>query len=149
MIFFLKRKLNESFLCFRFDIDFKHNLVLPLEFKVVSMKNLHSKNLQRKFKQCIVNIFQLINFCNCRIPNWQLYLFNILSLQRKKVTISLCSFYSPVYLARFSHLQELQLDKKVCINESQKLLKFAEKYFYPTFSSSSQVKLEKFFFSQI
>ena len=50
MIFFLKRKLNESFLCFRCDIDFKHNLVLPLEFKVVSMKNLHSKNLQRKFK---------------------------------------------------------------------------------------------------
>ena len=118
MIFFLKRKLNESFLCFRFDIDFKHNLVLPLEFKVVSMKNLHSKNLQRKFKQCIVNIFQLINFCNCRIPNWQLYLFNILSLQRKKVTISLCSFYSAVYLARFSHLQELQLDKKVYVNTS-------------------------------
>ena len=42
------------------------------------MKNVHSKNLKRKF-----NIFQLISFCNCRIPNKQLYVCNILSLQQK------------------------------------------------------------------
>ena len=54
---------------FRFDIYFKSNIVLRLGFKVLNVKNLHSKNLKCKFKYCIVNIFQLIYFCNYRIPN--------------------------------------------------------------------------------
>ena len=62
--FFLKPKLNKSFLCFRFNIYFKINLVLPLGFKIANEENLHLENLKRKF-----NIFQLINFRNCRIPN--------------------------------------------------------------------------------
>ena len=41
-----------------------------------------SLNVKRKFKYCNVNIFQLINFCNCTILNY---------------------FYSPIYLARFSN----------------------------------------------
>ena len=41
--FFLKPKLNKSFLCFRFDIYFKINLGLPLRFKATNVKNLHSK----------------------------------------------------------------------------------------------------------
>ena len=41
-----------------------------------------SVNVKRKFKYCNVNIFQLINFCNCRILNY---------------------FFSPIYLARFSN----------------------------------------------
>ena len=41
------------------------------------MKNFHSENLKRKF-----NIFQLINFCNCRILSYQLYICNILYLQK-------------------------------------------------------------------
>ena len=54
------RKLN-----IYFDLTFilKINLVLPLRFKVINVKNLHSKKL--KCKYCNANIFQLINFCNC------------------------------------------------------------------------------------
>ena len=48
---FLKPKLNKSFPCFRFDIYFKINLVLPLEFKVINVKICIRK---------INNIFQLI-----------------------------------------------------------------------------------------
>ena len=66
---------------FRFDIYFKNNIVLRLGFKVLNVKNLHSKNVKCNFKYCIVNIFQLIYICNYRIPNWQLYVYNILSLQ--------------------------------------------------------------------
>ena len=63
--FFLKTKLNKSLQYFRFDIYFEINLALPYGFKVINVKNLHSKNLKRKF-----NVFQLIiNFCNCKIPS--------------------------------------------------------------------------------
>ena len=54
------------------------NLVLPIGFKIINEENLHLKNFKPK-----VIIFQLINFCSCRIPNKQLYLCNILSLQKK------------------------------------------------------------------
>ena len=52
------RKLNKSFSCFQFDIRFDFtlistfvfdsniNLALPLVFKVINVKNLHSKNLK-------------------------------------------------------------------------------------------------------
>ena len=66
-------------LSFCFKICFKFNLVLPLGFKVVNRKNLHSKNLNRKF-----NIFQLINFCNCRIPTSNL-IFVISYLCKKRL----------------------------------------------------------------
>ena len=36
-----------------------------------------------KSKYCNVNIFQLSNFCDLRIPNQKLYLCKILSLQKK------------------------------------------------------------------
>ena len=43
-------------------------------------------------------------------------LFNNLSLQRK-IDQHGCSFYSPVYLARFSNsMQKFQLEKNVCMN---------------------------------
>ena len=70
-VFVLKPKLNLN-LSFCFDIYSKINLVLPLGFKVINVEHLHLKNLKGK-----VNIFQLINFCNCRIPNKKLYLCNI------------------------------------------------------------------------
>ena len=41
------------------------------------MLNLYSKNLERKYKYCNVNTFQLINFYNCRIPKEQLSLCKI------------------------------------------------------------------------
>ena len=41
--FFLKPKLNKSFPFLRFNIYFKINLVLPLRFKIINVKNLHSK----------------------------------------------------------------------------------------------------------
>ena len=66
-------------LSFCFKIYFKFNLVLPLGFKVVNRKNLHSKNLNRKF-----NIFQLINFCNCRIPTSN-FIFVISYLCKKRL----------------------------------------------------------------
>ena len=65
----MKQKLNKSVLCFCFGIHFKNNLVLLLGFKVINVKNLYLKILKRIF-----NIFQLINFCDSRIHNWQLYL---------------------------------------------------------------------------
>ena len=41
---------------------------------------------------------------------------NILSLKKKR-TICLCSFYCPIYLARFSnYMQKFQKEKKGCIN---------------------------------
>ena len=56
-----------------FEIYFKINLVVPLGFKVINVKKLafekSLKNLKRKFKYYNVNIFQLIKFCNGRIPN--------------------------------------------------------------------------------
>ena len=43
-------------------------------------------------------------------------LFNNLSLQRK-IEQHGCSFYTPVYLARFSNsMQKFQLEKNVCMN---------------------------------
>ena len=97
--FFLRPKLNKSFLCFRFDIYFKVYLVLWLVFKITNVENLHSKNLKRKS-----NIFQLINFCNCRILLHQIYILSF-------------SFYSPVYLARFSNcMQKFYYGKKIGIN---------------------------------
>ena len=65
--FFVKPELNKSFPSFRFDIYFKIHLVQPLGFKVINVRNLHSKNLKGKFKYYNVNIFQLFNFS--RIPN--------------------------------------------------------------------------------
>ena len=47
-----------------------HNLVLPLAFKIINVKKLDTKNLKRKSKYFNENIFQLINFCNFRIPNY-------------------------------------------------------------------------------
>ena len=76
-VFVLKPKLNLN-LSFCFHIYSKINLVLPLGFKVINVEHLHLKNLKHK-----VNIFQLINFCNCRIPNKKLYLCNISFLQKK------------------------------------------------------------------
>ena len=68
-----KLKLNKTFSCFNFDISFKTNLVLFLGFKAVNVKIS---------KYCNVNIFQLINFCDCRIPNQQIYLCKTLLLQK-------------------------------------------------------------------
>ena len=74
------RKLN-----IYFDLTFilKINLVSPLRFKVINVKNLHSKKLKCKSKYCNANVFQLINFCNCRIHDQHFYLYNILSLQKQ------------------------------------------------------------------
>ena len=58
------RKLNKYFLCFRFDIYFKINPVFPQGFKVINVKNLHSRNLKCQCKYCNANIFQLSKFCN-------------------------------------------------------------------------------------
>ena len=52
--FFSKLKLSKSFPGLRFDIYFKLNLVLPLGFKIINVKNLHLRNLKRRFKYCIM-----------------------------------------------------------------------------------------------
>ena len=83
--FFMKPKLNKYFPCFCYDIYFKNNLGLPLDFKVINVKNLYSKNLKGKFKYCNVNIFQLLNFCNCRISYFGSNIFVISYLCKKKV----------------------------------------------------------------
>ena len=75
-----KPKINKPFPSFCFDIYFKINLVLSVEFNVINAKCLQMKNLKHKFEYCNVNIFQLINFCNYTIPNYQLC--NTLSLQK-------------------------------------------------------------------
>ena len=90
--FFFKPTVNKSFLCLHFNICFKIKLVLPLRFKVINVKNLHPKNLKGEFY-----IFQLINFCNCRIPKWQLYLCNIFSLQKRLNDISLLFLFSSLF----------------------------------------------------
>ena len=69
------------------------------------MKNLHSKNLKRKF-----NIFQLNSSCNSEIPNKQLYLCNISSLQKQSEPFS--SIFGKIYQL---HTKVL-IGKKVCIN---------------------------------
>ena len=58
--FFLKPKLYKSLLCFRLQIYLKINLVLPIGFKVVNVKNLHLKNFKRKAR--------LKNMLVCRHP---------------------------------------------------------------------------------
>ena len=79
--FFLKPKLNKSVPCFLFEIYFKINLVLSLGFKVINVKNLHSKNLKRKFKYCNVNIFNLLTSEIAEFPTSN-FIFAI-SLQKK------------------------------------------------------------------
>ena len=63
---------------------------------------MHSENLKSKLQYCNVNIFKLLNFCDCRISNQQLYLCKILFLQKIDWTTCLYSIYSPVFLVRFS-----------------------------------------------
>ena len=48
----------------------------------VNVKKIKSafENLKRKSKYCNINIFQLMSFCDCRIPKQQLFLCQILSL---------------------------------------------------------------------
>ena len=90
-------KLNKSFSCFHFDIYFKINLVLPLGFKVINLKNLHSKNLKRKLKYCNVNIFHLITSVIAEFPSSN-FLCNILSLQRKiELYMSLFFLFSSLF----------------------------------------------------
>ena len=60
-----------------------------------------------KSKYCNENIFQLIKFCDCRIPNQQPYLCKILSLQKIDWTACLYTLYSSVYLTRFSNCIQL------------------------------------------
>ena len=77
----MKPKLNKSVPCFLFEIYFKINLVLSLGFKVINVKNLHSKNLKRKFKYCNVNIFNLLTSVIAEFPTSN-FIFAI-SLQKK------------------------------------------------------------------
>ena len=57
--FLFETKAEKSFACFRFDICFEINLVLPLGFKVINVKVLHSRNLKRKFKYCNIFFYSL------------------------------------------------------------------------------------------
>ena len=70
-------------------------------------------------------ILELINFCNCRIPILKLATLSLQYLIFAKTNWTflcslfkgLCSFYFPVYLARFSNcMQKFQQEKKLCIN---------------------------------
>ena len=84
--FFLKPKLSKSFLCFHFDIYFKINLALLLGFKVINLKNLHSKNLKGKFNIFIVEfptsnfIFVISYLCKKRLNH--VFLFFLFSLKK-------------------------------------------------------------------
>ena len=110
--FFMKPKLNKYFPCFCYDIYFKNNLGLPLDFKVINVKNLYSKNLKGKFKYCNVNIFQLLNFCNCRISYFGSNIFVISYLCKKRLNrMSLFFLFSSLFG------KILQLHAKVSIGE--------------------------------
>ena len=117
--FYLKPKLNRSFPCFCFDIYHKIilKLVLPPGFKVINVKNLHSKNLKRKFRYCIVNVFHFFNFCNCRIPNQQLFLCSIFYLCKKVIKphifiLIFCSLFGKTYQLH----AEVSVEEKKWIN---------------------------------
>ena len=79
------------------------------------------KNLKCKFKYCNVNIFELINFCNCRIPNQQLYLCNMLSMQKSLSHMSLFFKFSSL-LARLSNCMQKFQQKKQTFTGHQNLL---------------------------
>ena len=72
VVSFWNQMLNKSFHAFVLTFLLKIDLLLPLGFKVINVKKklyLRLKNLKHSSKYCNVNVFQLINFCDCRIPN--------------------------------------------------------------------------------
>ena len=104
--FLFETKAKQTFPSFHFDIYFKINPVLPLGFKVINVKNLHSKNLKRKFKYCNVNICNSLTSVIEEFPTSN-FIFVISYLcKTKDWTTCLCSFYSQVYLAISSNCME-------------------------------------------
>ena len=108
----LTTQLLQQISPFVLTITLKINLVLPLGIKVVNVKNLHSKNHNRKF-----NIIQLIDFCNYRIPTSN-FIFVISFLCKKRLNHTFLLFLFPSLLSRIQQLHaKVSIRKNVCIND--------------------------------